>query len=524
MSAKHTKYIILGAGPAGLQLGYFLERGGHEYLILERGAGAGTFYERFPRHRTLISSNKTRTGYTDPEVNMRFDWNSLLTEDYGLLFGSYTRRYFAPADDLVKYLRDFARHYGLRIQSNTEIRRISRPGTRFHLEDSQGNAYTCEVLVVATGNSRPYLPKIEGIELAEQYTEVSVQPEDFDNQRVLIIGKGNSAFETADNLVETTALIHMASPQPVKLAWQSHFPGHLRAVNNNFLDTYQLKTQNALLDATIQRIRRLDNGQLAVSFSYTHADGEQEEIVYDRVIACTGFRFDAELFEPECRPALVINDRFPEQTSRWESVNVPNLYFAGALTQMRDFKKTNSAFIHGFRYNSRALAWILAHRIEGKPLPSTSVETTVEGITRALLAQINRSSALWQQFGFMGCALVLDGEQPGQATFYAELPLDYIHESGMAGASPYFVVTLEFGKNKVADPFSVVRHPTAERAHESFFLHPVVRLFTEGQEVAEHHLLEDLFGEWKNEKVHVAPLREFIQQQLQALGHLSAAA
>ena len=37
-------YLIIGAGPAGLQLGYFLHRAGRDYVILERGETAGDFY------------------------------------------------------------------------------------------------------------------------------------------------------------------------------------------------------------------------------------------------------------------------------------------------------------------------------------------------------------------------------------------------------------------------------------------------------------------------------------------------
>lgn len=34
-------YIIVGAGPAGLQLGHYLERAGRDYVILERGNVSG---------------------------------------------------------------------------------------------------------------------------------------------------------------------------------------------------------------------------------------------------------------------------------------------------------------------------------------------------------------------------------------------------------------------------------------------------------------------------------------------------
>lgn len=41
----------------------------------------------------------------------------------------------------------------------------------------------------------------------------------------------------------------------------------------------------------------------------------------------------------------------PAPTSEWESVNVHGLCFAGVLMYMRDFKKKQSEFIHGFCYN-----------------------------------------------------------------------------------------------------------------------------------------------------------------------------
>ena len=38
--AQHD-YLIIGAGPAGLQLGYYLEKAGRDYLILEAGDAPG---------------------------------------------------------------------------------------------------------------------------------------------------------------------------------------------------------------------------------------------------------------------------------------------------------------------------------------------------------------------------------------------------------------------------------------------------------------------------------------------------
>lgn len=506
--------LILGGGPAGLQMGYHLARAGRSYLILEAGDSPGTFFKRFPRHRTLISSNKVYTGHEDREINLRWDWNSLLSEDSDLLFKDYSRKYFPPADRLVEYLGDYARCHDLNIRCNTEIVRVERAENGaggFRLFDRDGNVFTCRRLIVAAGVSKPYIPPIPGVELAENYVDVSVNPEDFANKRVLIVGKGNSAFETADNLIETAAVIHVCSPNPVRLAWHTHFVGHLRAVNNNFLDTYQLKSQNAVLDATIERISRNADGRYVVSVRYTHACGETEDLYYDRVIFCTGFRFDDSLFAEDCRPAMTINNRFPAQTSEWESVNVPGLYFAGTLMQMRDFKKGTSGFIHGFRYSVRSLFRMLEKKHYGIDLPAREVEPTAEGLMWATLERLNRSSALWQQYGVLHDVLVVPEEGP--ARYYEELPLEYVHETSLSANDHYYTITLEFGKIE-GDPFAINRAPMVDKADQSIFLHPVIRRWNGPLLVCEHHLLEDLEGEWKKLDAHLLPLRGFYEAQL----------
>jgi len=508
--------LILGAGPAGLQLGHHLATAGRSYLILEGGEGPGTFFKTYPRHRTLISSNKVYTGYDDPEINLRWDWNSLLADDGRLSFGDYTRKYFPPADKLVQYLNDYAGCYDLNIRCNTRIVRVERLGDGaegFRLLDAAANAFTCRRLIVASGIHKPYIPEIPGVELAEQYATVSVAPDDFINQRVLIVGKGNSAFETAENLIETAAMIHVCSPEPLRMAWATHYVGHLRAVNNNFLDTYQLKSQNAVLDATIEKIERSDEGKLVVSLTYSHACGETEAIVYDRVIFCTGFGFDDSIYAEECRPELVIKNRFPSLTCEWESTNVPGMYFAGTLTHSRDYKKTTSGFIHGFRYNTRALFRMLEKKHHGQELPSREVEPTAEGLMLAAMERINRSSALWQQYGFLHDVITLSADG-ASARYYEELPLAYVHETALSASGHYYTLALEFG-HVHGDPFAIERKPVVDAADESVFLHPVLRRWNGPLLVAEYHLLENLFGEWKDLEHHIAPLRDFFARHLE---------
>ncbi|GAA0847024.1 NAD(P)-binding domain-containing protein [Streptosporangium amethystogenes subsp. fukuiense] len=509
-------YVVIGAGPAGLQLGYLLGKAGRSYLILEAGPAPGTFFRTFPRHRRLISINKRYTGSDDPELNLRMDWNSLLSDDPGLLFTRYSDRYFPDADDMVRYLADFAAACDLSVAYDARVCQVARAsgGGHFLVSDERGRTHEARRLVVATGVSRPNVPPIPGIETAEPYGTVSTDPSEYVNQRVLVIGKGNSAFETADSLVETAAVIHVAGPKSVRMAWRTHFVGNLRAVNNNFLDTYQLKSQNALLDGDVKRIERQADGSYLVTVSFVRADEVTKDIPYDRVVVCTGFRIDASIFSDECRPDLVINDRFPALTPAYESVNVPDLYFAGTLTQSRDFKRGTSGFIHGFRYGTRALHRILESRYHDAGWPGRELPADPEALAAAVLERVNRSSALWQQFGLLGDVVVLDGH--GGARYLEELPVDL--EGPPIGDGGHFTITLEYGpEHDKVDPFDVevgrIRQNDAERAAEGHYLHPVVRHHRAGAPSAVHHVTENLENDWTSREIHLEPLRAFFARQ-----------
>ena len=109
------EYVIIGAGPAALQMAYFLERASRSYVALEANPRAGSFFETYPRHRKLLSINKRFTGRTDPEFNLRHDWNSLLSEREDLRMTEFSDEYFPPADRLVEYLNAFAKEWSLNV-------------------------------------------------------------------------------------------------------------------------------------------------------------------------------------------------------------------------------------------------------------------------------------------------------------------------------------------------------------------------------------------------------------------------
>lgn len=487
-----TDVCVIGAGPAGLQAGASLKSMGLTVRILERGPGVGTFFRRYPRHRQLISINKPHTGLSHPEQRLRFDWNSLLSED-GPLFTAHSKRYFPPADDYVAYLEHFAETLADEILCDAEVTRIARAGDGFSVTLADGRNLEAAQVIVATGVSLPWLPEIDGIEHVELYTEFDTDPDRFADKRVLILGKGNSAFETADSLTETTQAIHVMSPDPVKFAWNTHFVGHLRAVNNNFLDTYQLKSQNALIDATPRRIDRRD-GQIVVTAEMSAAEGHEIVLAYDHVIACTGFRFDPALLDPGIRPRMRRMGKFPAMETNWECEGVPGLWFAGTIMQCRDFKKTMSGFVHGFRHNVAALCEFVAARARGTDYPTDRVDLSATPLADEIRDRISLSAAMFLQPGFLGDVIRLDGS--GAGTRLRDVPIDWAKE-GPLQQGEHLTVTLEYG-DFGANPLHVKRQHTAFGGEPDPFIHPVLRHWRDGEVVAMTHLSDHLDSDWRD--------------------------
>jgi hypothetical protein len=193
------------------------------------------------------------------------------------------------------------------------------------------------------------------------------------------------------------------------------------------------------------------------------------------------------------------------------------LYFAGTLMQVRDYHKSTGGFIHGFRYGVRALHHILEQKYHGVAWPHRLLPSDPRALTDHVIARVNRTSALWQQFGFL-CDLIVVGSD-GRARYHEELPVDYVLESHSGATDNYLTITLEYGPDHDQfDPFDIsvgrIAQNDADRSGEGRYLHPVVRHFNGPTLVAEHHVTENLENEWTDRKIHCAPLNAFFAREL----------
>jgi hypothetical protein len=162
----------------------------------------------------------------------------------------------------------------------------------------------------------------------------------------------------------------------------------------------------------------------------------------------------------------------------------------------------------------RALHKILKQRYAATPWPATRTAAGPDAITAAVIARVNRSSALWQQFGFLADVVLV---RPDGAEYLQEMPVGYFHDEHRDDTA--FTVTLEYGPHHdQVDPFDITVSRIAQdspgQAHDAAYLHPVVRFHRGGELVATHHLAENLENRWDRPDVHVAPLAAFVRRCL----------
>lgn len=401
--------LIVGSGPGALQVGYSLDRLGVEHAIISEDEQPGGMFRRFPLFQRLITWTKPHApAQRGTRPYEWYDWNSLLgeEEDQRALVPTFMDgvSYFPSRDEMERGLVAFAERGGVRVRYGCRWEATRREGDAGFVVSTTDGEYRCRALVIAVGMTEPWKPPIPGLEDVPHYVETKPARE-YTGKRVLVIGKRNSGFEVADGLLPWASQIVLASPRPARISVLVHSTAAARARYLQPYEDHVLGGGNVVLDAATERIERTANGYRAM-LKGTTKPGDLV-IDADEVVAATGFTTPLRDL-PKIGVATFYQGRLPAQTPWWESPAVPGIFFAGSITQGSiGLKKygipSNSAAVHGFRYNARVMARRIAETVIGVPVERPKVEA--RDVVGYLLAEATYAPELWNQQSYLARVL-----------------------------------------------------------------------------------------------------------------------
>jgi len=179
--------IVIGGGQAGLVAGYYLQKQGRDFVILD--------------------------AYQHPGEAWRKRWDSLrlfTPARYcalpGMPFpGGGT--HYPTKDEMADYLEAYAKHFALPIRNGIRVAKLTREDGRFQITASTGERLESENVIVATGaHNDPRVPALAreldpGI--VQLHSSEYRNPSQLREGGVLIVGAGNSGADIGLEVAET---------------------------------------------------------------------------------------------------------------------------------------------------------------------------------------------------------------------------------------------------------------------------------------------------------------------------------
>lgn len=187
--------IIVGAGPSGLAVSASLSKYVIPSVILEKS--------------DCIASLWQQKTYDRLKLHLPKQFCELPLMGFPEDFPKYPTKH-----QFVSYMESYASHFKIKPKFNQTVQSAEYDSASgFWRVRTQDSEYISRWLIVATGeNAEPVIPEISGIERFHGpvvHTSVYKSGSDFRNQRVLVVGCGNSGMEVSLDLCRYNAVPHM---------------------------------------------------------------------------------------------------------------------------------------------------------------------------------------------------------------------------------------------------------------------------------------------------------------------------
>jgi putative flavoprotein involved in K+ transport len=355
MIDRDVDILIVGAGQAGLAMGYHLKQAGYRFQIVDRNARIGDSWRN--RYDSLVLF--TPRAYSAlPGLPVPGDPDGYPTKD-----------------EIADYLEQYAAHFDMPVAMETGIRSLTRYEDGFRATTDAGAIVDARAVVLASGAfQRPAIPPI-GRQFASDVLQLTAEsyknPTQVPPGRVLVVGDGATGRQLAVELVATHEVVlatgrpRRASPERIlgkSIFWWMDKLGILGATRESLIGRYLMATDpfpGKALDLTRLRRRGIQVvGRLVqvVGKRVNFASGETATI--DAVIWATGYQDNSTWV-----PIAGVTDADGRFVHERGVSPVPGLYFIGRSWQWR----RGSALLHGVGDDAAYMVGRITAQLEAHP-------------------------------------------------------------------------------------------------------------------------------------------------------------
>ena len=201
-STSEYDLIIVGAGPAGISATLAAKKSGLKVLTLEQDTLGGTVFT-FPRSKIVM------------------------THPMDLPLHGKVKMKETNKTELLNLWSEVISKNGITITENSKVNSIILENNIFTVEIDKNRKYSTQTVLLAIGRrGTPRKLNVPG-ENTEKVAYKLIEPEDIINNKVMIVGGGDSAVEAA---------LQLADNNEVTISYRGEFFGRLKTKNKEKID------------------------------------------------------------------------------------------------------------------------------------------------------------------------------------------------------------------------------------------------------------------------------------------------
>ncbi|MBM3308877.1 MAG: NAD(P)/FAD-dependent oxidoreductase [Candidatus Altiarchaeales archaeon] len=271
--------VIVGAGPAGLSAALTAAYYKLKTLVLESGTAGGALTNKYP-------------------------WKSV-----DQVLGQPHLLGYQVAKNMVEHVK----LEGVEIKENETVLKIAKKDKQINVETTRG-LHACKAVVLAIGLGIPKKLEIPGENLAGVLYSLS-NPKDFKGKRVLVVGGGDTALESAVILAENNAEVTLI-----------HRSDSYRASEKNCKKLAESRVE-CMLNRELSEIKGEGKVERAVVFS--NKTNDRLEMEFDCILLSLGTTSNKKFLEDI---GVKADDKGNVVVDRLLRTNIEGVFAAGDVT------------------------------------------------------------------------------------------------------------------------------------------------------------------------------------------------